>query len=111
MVLIPDDRRKFDRVLARFPTKIKDSRNDFGTDVFLRDVSAEGARVSTRQKMFIHDSIAIQVKLPDGYDSLVLNGEVVWLKNQSDRTFEVGLKFHSLELMNLQRLFQFCIED
>ena len=110
MVVIPENRRKFDRVLARFPVKFKDSRNDFGTEVFLRDISAEGAKISTRQKMFIHDSIAVQVKLPDGYDGLILSGQVVWSKNQSDWLFEVGLKFHNLDLMSIQRLFQFCIE-
>lgn len=111
MTITTEDRRNFDRVLARFPAKFKDSRNDYGTDVFLRDISAEGARLSTHQKMFIHDSIAVQVKLPDGYDNLILNGEVIWSKNQNDRLFEVGLKFHTLGLMNLQRLFQFCIND
>lgn len=110
MSIITEDRRSFDRVLARFPAKFKDSRNDYGTDVFLRDISAEGAKMSTRQKMFVHDSVAVQVKLPDGYDQMILSGEVVWSKPQNDRQFEVGLKFHKLSLMGLQRLFRFCIE-
>ena len=62
----PDERRNFDRFLARFPVKIKDSRNDYGTDVYLRDISAQGARLVTTQKYFHKDSLSLQVKLPDG---------------------------------------------
>ena len=32
-----NERRIFDRFQSRFPTKFKDSRGDFGNDVFLRD--------------------------------------------------------------------------
>ena len=105
-----DERRVFDRFLARFPVKFKDSRNDYGTDVFLRDISAQGVKLVTRQKMFLNDSISLQVKLPDGYEGLILNGQVIWSKGQNDRIFDVGLKFHKTNLVTLQRLFQFCVD-
>ena len=104
------DRRRFGRFLARFPVKFKDSRNGYGTDVFLRDISAQGAKLITRQKMFLHDSAVLQVKLPDGYEGLSLKGEVIWSKSENKRVFDIGLKFHQLDLLNLQRLFQFCID-
>ena len=50
-----EDVRMFERFSARFPVKFKHSRNDFGTEVFLRDASAEGVKVTTKEKMFIKD--------------------------------------------------------
>ncbi len=105
-----DDRRSFDRFLARFPVKFKDSRQGYGTDVFLRDISAEGAKVITRQKMFPFDSVSIQVKLPDGYEEMLLNGEVIWIKSENSRVYDVGIKFFKADLMGIQRLYKFCID-
>ena len=105
-----DEGRIFDRFLARFPVKFEDSRNDFGTDVFLRDISAEGAKLMTRQKLLINDNVSLQVKLPDGYEGMTLNGQVMWAKTENSRVFDIGLRFHKVSLMALQRLFGFCVD-
>lgn len=101
-----EDKRIFERFSARFPVKFKHSRNDFGTDVFLRDASAEGVRVATKEKMFLNDSISLLVKLPDGHEPLMLNGQVVWTKIKSPDLWEIGLKFHKVQLMEMQRMFK-----
>lgn len=72
------ERRIFDRFQFRFPTKFKDSRADFGNDVYLRDASANGVNILTRDRLFINDRIALEVELPDGNDPLVLSGRVMW---------------------------------
>ena len=46
------DKRLFDRFHARFPVKFRYSREDYGSDVFLRDASAQGARFTTTKRMF-----------------------------------------------------------
>ena len=101
-----EDNRIFERFSARFPVKFKHSRNDFGTDVFLRDASAEGMKVATKEKMFLNDSVSLLVKLPDGHAPLTLNGQVVWTKTKSPDLWEVGLKFHKINLMEMQRMFK-----
>ena len=101
-----EDKRIFERFFARFPVKFKHSLNDFGTEVFLRDASAEGIRVATKEKMFLHDSVSLLVKLPDGQDPLVLNSQVVWVKSKSPDLWEIGLKFHKINLMEMQRMFK-----
>ena len=101
-----DDVRVFERFSARFPVKFKHSHNDFGTEVFLRDASAEGAKVATKEKMFLNDSVSLLVKLPDGHEPLTLNGQVVWTKSKSPDLWEVGLKFHKVNLMEMQRMFK-----
>jgi hypothetical protein len=100
------DGRIFERFSARFPVKFKHSRHDFGTEVFLRDASAEGMKVATKEKMFLNDSVSLLVKLPDGHDPLTLNGQVVWVKSKSPELWEVGLRFHQVNLMEMQRMFK-----
>jgi len=100
------DARIFERFFARFPVKFNHSCNDFGTEVFLRDASAEGIKVATKEKMFINDSVSLLVKLPDGQDPLTLNGQVVWIQSKSPDLWEVGLKFHKVNLMEMQRMFK-----
>lgn len=103
-----EDNRVFDRFAARFPVKFQGSRRDFGSEVFLRDFSAQGARFVTSEQLEVNDSVSVQVKLPDGNSSLNLNGQIVWTKNQSPGSREIGLKFHRIKFMSLQKLFQFC---
>ncbi len=105
-----EERRLFERFSARFPAKFKDSRNDFGTEVFLRDVSASGLRLVTRDRTFVNDSLALQVELPDGPSPLTLNGSVVWSKPH-DMMWEVGMNFHKIEFLKLHRLFKFFLQE
>ena len=105
---IQEDQRIFDRFTARFPAKFADSREGFDSEFSLRDVSAQGARLFTRHRRHINDHVCVQIKLPDGHTQLNLNGQIVWIKNQSFNSWEIGLKFENVSFMALQRLFQFC---
>jgi len=102
------DRRVFERFTARFPVKLKDARADFGTNVFLRDVSADGARIATNEQPILNDKIDILVKVPDGFDPMPLSGRVAWIKDAGVSSWEAGLQFETPRLMSTQRLFKFC---
>lgn len=104
---LAEERRIFDRFSARFPAKFKDSRNDYGTEVFLRDASAGGARVIARERSFVNDSLSLLIELPDGQAPLMLNGYVSWAKPQ-DVMWELGITFHRIELLKLHRLFKYA---
>ena len=107
-----DDKRVFERFSARFPVKFKDTRDDFGSNVFLRDASAEGAKVSTQERLFINDYVSLDVKLPDGHDPLTLNGQVVWIKTiEPNLLWDIGVRFHKIDFMNIQRLYKFVEPD
>ncbi len=99
--------------MARFPVKFKDSRHDFGSEVFLRDISAGGAKVVSRERLYLNDSIALLVKLPDDRDPFPLNGEVIWSRNEEEnpRVWDIGIRFHKVDLMSLHRIFKFCLLD
>lgn len=100
------ERRLFERFAARLPAKFKDTRNDFGTTVSLRDASAQGVRLISRERVFLHDSISIEVKLPDSDHIMSLRGEVVWAKRFEDIFWDIGLKFYQIDLVALSRLYQ-----
>ncbi len=104
------ERRMFERFSAKFPTKFKDASDDFGVDVFMRDFSASGACLHTRDRFFIDDMLSIELELPDGRAPLHLNGRVRWIKSQSPSLWEVGMEFHKVHLMKLHRLVKYATE-
>ena len=102
------EHRLFDRFSARFPVKFKHTRTDYGSEVFLRDASAQGVKISTRERIFLNDSVSLEVKLPDGSEPMTLNGRVVWMQNKSPTLWDAGVELHEIDLMEMQRIFKFA---
>lgn len=100
-----EDRRIFERFKARFPAKFKDTREDFGTKVILREASAQGAKITTKERLFMNDKVSLEVAIPDGHKPMVLKGEVIWARHQDSNVWDVGLKFHKISLMSMSRLY------
>ncbi len=101
------ERRLFERLSAKFPTRFKDSSRDYGVDVFLRDFSGSGVRVHTHERYFVDDMLAIEVELPDGKDPVALNGRVCWASSQAPSLWNVGIEVHKVNLFKLHRLVEF----
>jgi hypothetical protein len=104
------ERRIFERMPARFPTRFRDSSPDFGVDVFLKDVSASGAHITTKEQLYLGDIISLEILLPDGLDPILLNGRVCWIRQIAPRVFEAGIIFHKIDLIRLHRLIRFAME-
>lgn len=104
------ERRLFSRFVSRFPTKFKDSAEEYGQDVYLRDVSATGARIATRDRLYIDDSLSLSVKLPDGHDPVDLNGRVRWVHSHAPQVWEAGIQFHKVDLMKIHRIVKYSLE-
>jgi len=100
------ERRIFERFSARFPVKFKDAREDYGTEVFLRDASAEGVRILTKERFFLNDQLALEVELPDGGEPMVLNGRVKWVKFLNLSLWDVGVQFSEVNFFKMQRIFK-----
>jgi len=101
-----DERRIFERFSARFPVKFKDARDDYGTEVFLRDASAKGIRILSKERFFLDDQLALEVELPDGGEPMVLGGHVVWVKFLNLSLWELGIQFSQVNFLKMQRLFK-----
>jgi len=104
-----NERRVFNRFSARFPAKIKDSRDTFGSKVYLRNASAEGVQLSSKEQLFVNDSVALEVNLLDGTNPLNLRGEIVWAKKASPNIWDIGLRFHKVNLVQMSRLYKFAV--
>ena len=104
------ERRLFERFWARYPAKFKDSRNEYGTDVFLRDASAEGVRINTRERMFLDDPVTLEVEVPDGTSPMVLSGRVRWTRTAGSSAWDVGVQFPQVDFMKMSRLFQLTLQ-
>jgi PilZ domain len=100
------ERRLFERFSARFPVKFKDAREDYGIEVMLRDASAQGARIVTKERFFLDDQLSLEVELPDGGDPMVLSGCVVWVKLLDLSWWDLGIQFPQVDFLKMQRLFK-----
>ena len=107
---VREDRRVFERFSARFPAKFKDAREDYGSDVFLRDASASGARILTKERFFLDDQLSLEVELPDGGEPMILSGRVVRVKPLDLSLWDVGLQFPQVKFLKMQRLFKLTEE-
>ncbi len=104
------EHRLFERFTARFPVKFRYARSDYGSDVFLRDACARGVRISTRERIFLNDSVSLQVKVPDGSQPLTLNGRVVWIETKSPVLWDAGVELHEINFMEMQRIFKYVCD-
>jgi hypothetical protein len=104
------EHRLFERFSARFPVKFRHTRSEYGADVFLRDASARGVRISTRERIFLNDSVSLDVKVPDGSDPLTLNGRVVWMQTKSPTLWDAGVELHEINFMEMQRIFKYVCD-
>jgi hypothetical protein len=104
---IREDRRIFERFPARFPVRFRHLPQDYGINVFLRNASAQGVHITSRSRLYIHDSISLEIKLPDNSQPLVLNAQAVWIRPQYPMVWDVGLEFHKIDLMLIQRMYRF----
>ena len=100
------ERRVFERFDARFPAKLQYTREEFGDRIFLRNVSAQGIQFITRDQLFINDSLALEIKLPDSSIPMLLRGRVIWSKKEDISIWDVGLRFHTISLMHISRLYR-----
>ncbi|MCK5081721.1 MAG: PilZ domain-containing protein [Candidatus Omnitrophica bacterium] len=102
-----EEQRTFERFPSRFPAKFKDTRSDFGTDVYLRDASAGGVKITTKERLYLNDNINLEVELPDDRGTMTLKGEVVWVKPKDAETWNAGVQFHKIDFMDMWRPYKF----
>ena len=103
-----EDRRTFERFIARFPVRFRDSQKNYGSNVSLRNASALGVKITTKEQLFVNDSVTLEIELPDCKKPMTLKGQVVWVANDSESSMhDVGVKFHTIDLVHMSRLYQF----
>jgi len=111
MKTITRDRRLFERFPSRFPVKYEYEDKDYGASVYLRDASAGGFKLTSRQRLFLDDGVSLEIKLPDASRPLRLNGRVVWIRLSGPDLWDAGVAFHKVDFMRIQRMYKFVSPD
>lgn len=104
------ERRIFERFDTRFPAKLKDSREDYGEKLYLRNACAQGALLASKEHLYINDSLTLEVEVPKVPHPVTLRGRVMWVKKDHANFWEVGFKFHQISLMQLAKLYESATE-
>ena len=104
------ERRVYERFSARFPAKFKDTREEFGSKMFLTNASAQGAQLTSKEHLYVNDKVALEVSVPDGKRPLIIKGQVIWIKREAPYLWDIGIKFHQIRFMSLWRLYKYVVD-
>ena len=65
-------------------------------------------QITTKEQLFVNDSLTLEIELPDCKQPMTLKGQVVWAAHDSESGMnDVGVKFHTVDLVHMSRLYQF----
>ncbi|MDP2939506.1 MAG: PilZ domain-containing protein [Candidatus Omnitrophota bacterium] len=98
------DRRLFERIEAKYPLRLTTKVEPFKADIYLRNFSASGVKVITKQKLSIDKEIDFWIEVPDGYKPIHFQGKVVWLRDEGKNVWDAGISFKNVNLMDCHRL-------
>jgi len=93
------DQRLFERVKVRFPIRLLKEDSPDCCNTVVRDVSAQGIRIYTPEKLSIFDRISLSVDIPGSSEPLGVDGHVVWASTESSDSWQAGVKFDHPSLM------------
>ena len=77
-VMIDQDRRLFQRIAVDCPLRFKDYKQGLENRGFCWDIAAAGAGIFSKHRLAPQEKVDFWLELPDKYEPLNLNGEVVW---------------------------------
>jgi hypothetical protein len=105
-VKVAEDRRLFERIPVDYPVRFKDYNQFNEGRGFCLDVAAGGMGMFSKYKLAPQDKVDLWLELPDNFEPLNLNGEVIWSNQIQPDTWRTGVKFHNIHLMGLSRIFR-----
>lgn len=98
------ERRIFERIEAKFPLRLNLEEAPFNSETYLRDFSASGMKIITKQRLAADKDIDFWVDVPDGHSPIHFYGRVVWLKNVGRYVWDAGIRFKHVRLMDCCRM-------
>jgi Tfp pilus assembly protein PilZ len=101
------ERRVFERFEAKHPVRLNSREDPFSADVYLRDISAGGVKIITKQKLNPDNEVEFWVDVPDSHGPIHFSGSVVWTKNVGRNVWDAGIRFKYIRLLDCRRLLNF----
>ena len=102
------EKRSEPRLLLSIPARYRSLKKKFGwKPACTLDVSQNGVRLATRNKVALHERIGLEIKLPEFEKPFQLNGVVVWVKPSlnNDSFTTCGVAFENLKRVNHKEKF------
>ena len=103
---IREDKRVFERKDFNSILRFKSDKSDKNGEGIARNISASGMSFITKQKLRPRQELELWIGVPDGRNPVYKTAEVVWAKENLANTYEAGVKFDSVGLMELSRIFK-----
>ena len=103
---IREDKRIFERKDFNSILRFKSEKTDKNGEGIARNISASGMSFITKQKIRPRQALELWIGVPDGRNPVHKTAEVVWAKENLVNTYEAGVKFDSVGLMELSRIFK-----
>ena len=98
------DRRVFDRFVAKFPVKFINLRENKESEASIDDVSAKGLSITANEALHPRTALEMWLEIPDKGEPLYTRGEVVWSRRLDSDKFRVGINLEKADLMGLSRV-------
>jgi len=98
------DRRIFDRFIAKFPVKFINLRENKESEASIDDVSAKGICITANEQLHPRTALEMWLEIPDKGEPLYTRGEVVWSRRVESDKFKVGVNLEKADLMGLSRV-------
>lgn len=87
-----EERRSSSRFPAALPVRFKGNPNEADGRIMLQDISAQGAKLISRERFFMNDYVSLEVKMPATGEIVELHGQVVWISTVEPQvSWNVGL--------------------
>lgn len=110
-----DERRKFARldVALSVGYSVKQSTGHLSeeADAMSSDISSGGLRLMTPTELKVGDILSLKIQLSDDDKSLDAEGEVVWQRKLSDKTFETGVVIKSMNQLDKEKFMHFIYDQ
>ena len=95
----PAEKRKLVRFLVTIPLKYaKLAIKNFSGTTCTHDISAQGVGLITAEELPLNSPLNICLKIPDNGEEILLDAEVVWIKQLDCSNYRCGLKLKNSKI-------------
>lgn len=101
-----EDKRIFERKSFSSILRFRTNHSKRDEEGLTHNISAGGMSFVTKQKIKPKEALELWIGVPESRTPLYKTAEVIWAKENLVNTYETGIKFDSVGLMELSRIFK-----
>ncbi|MBF0483889.1 MAG: PilZ domain-containing protein [Candidatus Omnitrophica bacterium] len=105
------ENRIFERIPLFLPASFCAADPHVGDQVFVSDISSNGVRIKTQNRLFYGDNVSVDVQIPGQEIPVKVEGRVMWARIRGDHMWDVGLRFAKPLLVKMASLYNFVFHS